>query len=442
MASPTTMIRADHSHTPAPHAVAVKFVIYSSLVGAVGGLIQLAEVIAYKGLGASALSITLLTMAPPIANFTSLWWGKLLVGRDQSRILRAAAIGCGAVLASGMVLASITHFIALLLFYFIFLALTYTTENRALQQHIPATRVGRLFGIATVARTGLGALVAAGAGFYMDAHPTGYRHLFGGAAIVCAAGILELSLIPTARDTTNPRVSLRPAMLLSPLTSVIPLLRARPDFFRFEVVFMIYGMGYLMAMPVLPIFLVKTLGLDYATIGLARGGVYFALLSLGTLLFSVLYDRSTPHRLSAAVFFLLTFFPLTLIAAAHHQGAERLAFLYAAFSFFGVAMGGANLLWSLSSIRFAGHEDVGPYHSVHVAATGVRGLFAPLIGFALMSATSPQTALLTIAAVWLTSSIATIALRLWDIRTGTFRSLRSTPREARSSYPPDLQAHT
>jgi MFS family permease len=431
-----SMARAERRH---PHA-AGKFITYSSLVGAVSGLFQLGEVIAYKSLKASAFSVTLLTMANPIANFTSLWWGRILVGRDQSRILKAAAVGCGVVLASGLVLTSVPHLIALYFFYYAFMSLTYTTENRALQQHIAPARTGVLFGIAAGVRTGLGALVAAGAGFYMDADPIGYCHLFGAAAIVCAIGILQLAMIPTTRNGAKSPARIRLALLVEPLMNVIPLLRARKDFLRFEIAFMIYGAAYMMAMPVLPVFLVKTLALDYTTIGIARGGIHFLFLALAMPVFGHIYDRTTPHRLSAVMFFILTFFPLALVAAAYHEGAWRLAFLYAGFAIFGITMGGVNVLWSLSSIRFAGHEDVALYHSVHVAATGVRGLFAPLLGFALMDATSPVTALIVIAAVWLFSSVAVLALRVWDIRTGAFRPLRPAPEEWRAAHP-DVEAH-
>ena len=439
------MVRKTDAHTDdvraagrSPHA-AGKFVFYSALVGAVSGLFQLGEVIACKSLDASAFGVTLLTMMGPIANFTSLWWGRILAGRDQSKILAYAALGCGLVLASGFVVSSMPHLTALFLLYYVFMSLTYTTENRALQQHIAPARIGRLFGVATAVRMGLGALIATAAGLYMDSHPFGYRHLLGGSALVCAFGMLQLAAIRTARDASTPRSHIGLALLIEPLLNVMPLLRARKDFFRFEVAFMIYGAAYMMAMPVLPVFLVDTLQLDYTTIGLARGGIYFALLALAIPTFGRIYDRSTPHRMATGLFLLLAFFPLALLAAVWTEATWRLVFLYTGFGIFGIAMGGITVLWSLSSIRFAAHEDVSLFHSVHVAATGVRGLFAPLLGFALMKATSPQTALIVIAAVWLISSVAVVALRARDIRTGDFRSLRALPEERRAR--PDLEAH-
>jgi len=421
-----------------PHA-AGKFVTYSMLVGAASGIFQLGEVIAVKGLLASALAVTLLTMANPLANLSSLWWGRVLTGRDQSKVLRIAALGCGLAVATGFFLGSMPHLFALFLFYYVFMSLTYTTENRALQQHIAPRRTGRLFGVATALRTALAALVAAGAGFYMDWNAAGYRHLFGAAAILCFVGILHLATIRTARNGAKVPVRLSLSLLFGPLAQVVPLLRARKDFLRFEIAFMIYGAAYMMAMPVVPLFLVEDLELSYGTIGLARGGVHLACFALAIPLFGRLFDRSTPHRLSAVTFFMLVFFPLALLAAAGAEGAWRLFFLYAGFGLFGIAMGGVTVLWSLSSIRFAGREDVGAFHSIHVAATGVRGAFAPLLGLAIMEATSKEFALAVIAAVWLFSSAAVVALRLWDIRTGAYRSLRAVTKEERTTIP-DVEA--
>ena len=88
-------------------------------------------------------------------------------------------------------------------------------------------------------------------------------------------------------------------------------------------------------------------------------------------------------------------------------------------------MSGIMVLWSLSSLRFAGNEDAGVYHSVHVAATGVRGMFAPLLGYLIMSVFGKTTALLTSSVLWIVASLMMIVMRKWDIRTGENRSLHA-----------------
>ncbi len=77
-----------------------------------------------------------------------------------------------------------------------------------------------------------------------------------------------------------------------------------------------------------------------------------------------------------------------------------LPFVYASFIVFGVAMGGVILLWNISSVRFAANEDAGIYQSVHLAAMGVRGMFAPLLAYLVMNRFGAITALAFAAAMW------------------------------------------
>lgn len=52
----------------------------------------------------------------------------------------------------------------------------------------------------------------------------------------------------------------------------------------------------------------------------------------------------------------------------------------------GVAMGGANISWSLWVTKFAPPERTASYMSVHSFTTGIRGVVAPFLGFYLLSA--------------------------------------------------------
>src|SRR5690606_35148864 len=51
----------------------------------------------------------------------------------------------------------------------------------------------------------------------------------------------------------------------------------------------------------------------------------------------------------------------------------------------GVAMGGANISWSLWVTKFAPPERTASYMSVHTFTTGIRGMLAPFLGFYLLA---------------------------------------------------------
>jgi hypothetical protein len=78
-------------------------------------------------------------------------------------------------------------------------------------------------------------------------------------------------------------------------------------------------------------------------------------------------------------------FPLTLIFAGYlgDDGLTDLEmfFFYACFFIFGIGMSGITISWALGSIFYAPEYEVSNYQAVHVTLTGVRGLFAPLVGY-------------------------------------------------------------
>ena len=194
---------------------------------------------------------------------------------------------------------------------------------------------------------------------------------------------------------------------------------------RYEIAFMLYGIAFLMILPVVPIFLVDDLALDYKTIGLAKGTVFQVIMILGIPLFGRWFDRSTPHRTSAVSFASGILFPLTLLLALYVPDTMRVSVVFISFIFFGITMSGINVIWNLSSMRFAGEkEDAGIYQSVHLSATGIRGLFAPLLGYFVMHFLGKQAALLISSCLWLIAAFAMILARWIDIRKGSNYSLR------------------
>ncbi len=414
-------VDAQHAH----RAVSRRYILFAIFTGTVFAVMQFGAVIARKSLGASELSVTFITMAMPVTSFTSIWWARLLIGRNQSKFLLFFGIFVYLVLSSGILLNTYAHLLTIYLIFFMLNALIVTSENRILQQHIPAPQTGRLFGLASGMRTAMVALVSALAGWYMDIINGGFRHIYIVASLSGMVALLFIASIPTGQIAGADPQPINRQLLLSPLQKVIQLIKRRRDFLRFETAFMLYGIAFMISLPVIPLYLVDDLQLSYSQIGIARGTVPQLLMILFIPLFGRLFDRSTPHRMAVGVFFLLAFFPLLLLSAGEFNGTLRMLMLYTSFAFFGAVMSGVMVLWSLSSLRFAGSEDAGVYHSVHVAATGIRGLFAPLLGYLVMSVFGKTTALLTSSVLWIMASLMMIVMRKWDIRTGENRSLHA-----------------
>ncbi len=405
-----------------------RYIAYVALMGGVGGLLGFGEVIGRKSLSASPLSITLLTMIAPLAASSSLWWARLLTGRDQRKFVLIFGLAGFAAVASGFGLSTVAHLLIIWLLYHLFInGLFGQAENRILQQHFPSNETGQTYGLAQTAGMLVTAFVTYSAGLYMDHIPNGYRHIFLAIAAFGIGGVLFLGTIPTNRSSGK-KLYLTKEFLYSPLTDMIKLLKARPDFLRFETAFMCYGVAFMMLLPVVPLYLVDDLKFSYQQIGLARGTIYTFAMIMTVQMFGRLFDRTTPHRMGIIIFLLLTLYPLGLLLALQFEGIVRQVLVYISFAVFGIAMSGLVVLWNLSSIRFSGGEDSNIYQSVHVFATSIRGSFAPLVGLTVMSLFGRPTALLVSACMWGLASFLMGYVRHIDIKKGDFRSLRALKR--------------
>ena len=406
-------------------SAARRMLVFGTFSGVVYAMMNFGEVIARKSLGASALQITLMTMAMPVTSLTSVWWGRILIGRDQRAVLWVVGLfGLGMVF-SGMFLDSFAHLFIMFMAYFISFALLGTAQNRIFQQHIPANQTGGLFGLSYGFRMGISALISAGAGWWMEIVDKGWQQLFPFAGLIGVFSIWAIAQIPTGmhREAAPLKISY---WMTGPLKDVIVLLKRRKDYLRFEIAFMIYGIAFMMTLPVVPIFLVDELQLTYGEIGLSRGTAFQLVMIAGVPLFGRMFDRSTPHKLAGQSFFILAFFPLVLLSAKYFDGNIRFLLVIASFVIFGTALSAVAVLWNLSSMRFIGKdEDAGQFQSVHIAATGVRGLFAPMLGYLIMTRLGTSTALIASAATWLLSAIAMYAARKYDVYKGEAVSLRA-----------------
>ena len=89
---------------------------------------------------------------------------------------------------------------------------------------------------------------------------------------------------------------------------------------------------------------------------------------------------------------------------------ETIIALYIASAFFGVALAGARVNWSLWVTKFAPFDQESNYMSVHCFLTGVRGVVAPFMGFYLIQVFSIQkTAAMSIGLILL-STLALIPI--------------------------------
>ena len=199
--------------------------------------------------------------------------------------------------------------------------------------------------------------------------------------------------------------------LVTPFRDATETFRVDPHFRWYEANFMIYGVAYMMLIPVLPLFFIHELHLSYQEISSAR----VLIASVGVALFGPLMgrlmDRFHPVRLCTISFAIVSLYPGALYVGARWMGGVDPAWTaYLAFGFYALGMAGINVTWNVGSISFAPPGRGGYYQGIHVAMVGIRGALGPVIGFLLLRWAGYREVFLTAAVVFLLASASSRAL--------------------------------
>lgn len=374
------------------------------LEGLVAGAYTLNDIILRKNFGAGPLLVTLLVMAQPVSQLLAIVWGSVMQGREK----RPFILGFGGV---GRLSLLLVVFAASSWMFFVPIAIAITLAvaivpalNSIYQTNYPDKERGRVFGW-VMGGTSIATMAASlGAGALMDWNPQSFRVIYPIAGIL---GLISASLfyrirqrrlLPSARITRSlpgAEVADGESRLLvveqaqawgrdigralrNPLHGAASAFRDDRLFARFEIGFMIYGIAWMMMQPVIPIFLVDTIHVQYHQVGVARGVIYFSTMALFSPLAGRLLDRWNAVSVAALGFAFLATFPFAMMLCRDIHS------VYGAFALYGVGMAGANMAWTMGPILFAGKKDAATYMGVHVTMVGIRGLLGNPLGLLLL----------------------------------------------------------
>ncbi len=377
------------SLSPSEKQSTILLLIAALFNGVVQSLNQTQDIIARKALHAQDWQLMLMTMIGPISNLLSIWWGRIFEQScHKARWFLLAGIVGRLSLVYAIWLGTMNEYLVLLGLVFSANSLLIPAQNSIFQKNINSTRRAKVFGYTISLGMVVSIVVTFMAGRLLDIQEQSFRWILvaTGLAGFCSCAVLSMIRI---QEPIGPRDCARipfRQQLLDPLRRTFKLLKENKPFAAFERSFSIYGMGFIMMQPIIPIYLVDKLHLSYTNNFLAKG----VLSQVGSLLLSPvigkIHDRMHPFKFISRSFALLMVFPLLFVVSSLWAGESVLpvVIVFIAYFIFGIAMAAVNVAWNMSSIFFAGKEDASMYQSVHVTMTGIRGLIAPVLGFALL----------------------------------------------------------
>lgn len=334
--------------------------------------------ILYKGLGASAFQITLMTCCKPVVSLLSFYWSAKIGrgGRLKSSVLwagfwmRAPFLLCPWIDSAWFVIGAAVN-------YMFFFRAVIPGWMEMLKRNVDADKRGRLFSLSSAIGYVEGAVLSLGMGSLLDRDPGMWKFLFFGAAAIGMLVLLVQARVPVEDqvvDMESKRQSFKET-LVQPWKDSYQLLKGNRNFSRFQWGFMLCGFGIMLIQPALPIFAVDYLGISYKVmtggISVARGLGY----ALSSPVWSKWIERVHISRLASWVFLSVGLFPFLMSCSIW-----GVMWFYLAHFFYGVGQGGSHLVWNMAGPIFSGKEESSRYTGVGLVLVGLRGVVAPPLG--------------------------------------------------------------
>ena len=329
-----------------------------------------------RTIGATNTQIAILSMAPFVAALFTFHWSRHSSRRKKMPFL-VKVIGIARALLFLMSFAvNPWLFVILVLLYWFFEMAGSPAYTGIMKDIYPTEHRGKAMGYVRVEMSLAAVLAAYIGGHLLNIGPQSYRWVFPLGAVF---GLLSLASFRKIEVKSDNQVKANHECFSFPKATHI--FREDKRFFHYQLIFFISGFGWLLTMPLYPIFVVDVLHLSKATLG--QVGALFSLCWLISFFFWGGYiDKKGPLRARYLTIFLLSFVPFFYFLANRFPGAgPGLIFVAAAFS--GLAWGGAELSRFNYIISIAAQDKIQSYWGIDFTLMGVRGVFAPFVGIGL-----------------------------------------------------------
>ena len=243
--------------------------------GLVAGAFTLSDVVLRKTFGASALLITLMVMAQPVSQLLAIVWGRLMHGRSKRPfILGFGGIGRLSLILVAFAGTAVTFAVPIVVSIALAVAII-PALNALYQSNYPNSERGRVFG-QVLSMTAVATIASSmAAGWWMDHDAGAYRIIYPLTGIIGLAGIyLYWRIRPRAGlpadDSSDQKEDLSASdwfeavydAVRHPFRGAKTIFTTDPNFLRFEIGYMLYGLGFMMLQPVLPLCMPANAGLD------------------------------------------------------------------------------------------------------------------------------------------------------------------------------------
>ena len=370
---------------------------YSILEGIIVGILVLNQFVFIKSLNGSSYLLGILFQFSVIAFIFLIFFNEFISRtNNKKKMLRTMSFITRLPLIvflffptniTGIIGNQTYNYIFLLVFLIFYLSdpIIFPTTNLLLKNNYRHKNFGKLYGYSMTIKNIIALVTTFIYGFLLDLDNYVFVYVF---PIMGILGIISIFLLSNIRFEENSKGTVKIGFLSSIFKSFMnmkDIIKTDKSFRDFEIGFMLYGFSFMITVTIITLFFDKVLNLNYSSVAFYKNA-YLIVAIILTPFFGRLIGKIDPRKFAIFTFIamLLSIFGLILTDLFPYNfeffGIKFYWMLMTYVSFYGIFTATMVLLWHIGSAYFCKDNEADMYQSVHLSATGVRGLFAPIVG--------------------------------------------------------------
>ncbi|MFO7827275.1 MAG: MFS transporter [Bacteroidales bacterium] len=375
-------------------------ITFSIIDGMIRGALLLNEYVFIKSLQGSSYQLSVLFQSSVIVLLLSVFFNELIYRAKRKRkLLRRAGFLTHLPLLFLLffphnpelyTLNSFYHYIFLFIFFTYYLSypIVLPTINLFLKNVYTKDNFGRLYGISSSVRQILLMVTVFILGLLLDADEFSFTWFFPLLGVLGVFSIVLFSRIEYIPKTVADYSEGIIQAVVGSFKKMINILKTNRAYLDFQIAYLFYGFSFMSSRSVINIFYDKALDLNYSSVAFYQNA-YNILAILLLPFFGKLIGRVDPRKFTIFPFASLAgyilFIALTEFMPVHIQiwNLDIYLMLIIATIFYGLFTATMLLSWNIGSSYFGSNDQAGDYQSIHLFVTGLRAIFAPLLGVAL-----------------------------------------------------------
>lgn len=371
--------------------------IFSIIDGMIRAALWLNEYVFVKSLNGTSYQLSFLFQSSVIVLVLSVLFNELIARTKRKRkMLRRAGFLTHVPLLillffpkdiSLYTVNSIYHYVFLFIFFTYYLSypIVLPTINLFLKNAYSKDNFGKLYGVSSSIRQIVMMVTFFALGLLLDKDAFSFTWFFPALGFLGILSIIAISWIEyIPKELPEFSQGIFDAVIGS-FKKMIDILKTNRAYFDFQLAYMFYGFGFMSTRSVINIFYDKALNLNYSSVAFYQNA-YNIIAIILLPVFGKVIGKVDPRKFTIIPFIALAgyilFVGLSEFIPVNVEVWNLQIYLTLGIStiFYGFFFSTMLLSWNIGSSYFGKNEEAGDYQSIHLFATGLRGLAAPVIG--------------------------------------------------------------